>query len=259
MLRNYGSRVKYHNEVNGFNSRLDELQAALLRVKLPVLDEWNERRRAAAARYQEALAGCGLRLPFVQDWAYPVFHLVVMRHPQRDALQQRLQQAGIGTMIHYPIPPHLQPAYTELGYGAGAFPISEAIHREVLSLPMGPQLTAAKIKRAECHLIWSSTLDFENANNPYPAQRLAIQQWRRLACMVVMAEPEVIAKAREWAAGGLGQYDALHLASAMAGGADLFVTTDDRILKKMSSSQELKVAPPLAALAILEHWYDHGN
>lgn len=77
--------------------------------------------------------------------------------------------------------------------------------------------------------------------------------------MVVMAEPEVIAKAHEWAAGGLGRYDSLHLASAMAGGADLFVTTDDQILKKMSSSQALRVAPPLAALATLEHWYDHGN
>ena len=144
VLRNYGSRVKYHNEVKGFNSRLDELQAALLRVKLPVLDEWNERRRAAAARYLDGLAGSELGLPYVPKWAEPVWHLFVVRHPQRDALQQRLQQAGIGTMIHYPIPPHLQPAYAELGYGAGAFPISEAIHREVLSLPMGPQLTAVQ-------------------------------------------------------------------------------------------------------------------
>lgn len=144
VLRNYGSRVKYHNEVQGFNSRLDELQAALLRVKLPVLDEWNARRRVAAARYLNKLAGRDLTLPFVPDWAEPVWHLFVVRHPQRDELQQRLQQAGIGTMIHYPIPPHLQPAYAELGYGAGAFPISEAIHREVLSLPMGPQLTEAQ-------------------------------------------------------------------------------------------------------------------
>ena len=144
VLRNYGSRVKYHNEVKGFNSRLDELQAALLRVKLPVLDAWNERRRAAAARYLDGLAGSELGLPYVPKWAEPVWHLFVVRHPQRHALQQRLQQAGIGTMIHYPIPPHLQPAYAELGYGAGAFPISEAIHREVFSLPMGPQLTAAQ-------------------------------------------------------------------------------------------------------------------
>ncbi len=116
-----------------------------------------------------------------------------------------------------------------------------------------------KVKQVECHLIWSSTLDFENANNPYPAQRLAIQKWRNLACVVVMAEPSVIAKAHEWTAGGVGRYDALHLASATAGGANLFVTTDDRILKKMSSSQELRVTPPLAALALLENWYDHGN
>jgi dTDP-4-amino-4,6-dideoxygalactose transaminase len=85
-----------------------------------------------------------LTLPFVPDGAEPVWHLFVVRHPQRDELQQRLQQAGIGTMIHYPAPPHLQSAYAELGYGAGAFPLTEAIHREVLSLPMGPQLTEAQ-------------------------------------------------------------------------------------------------------------------
>jgi len=144
VLRNYGSRVKYHNEVKGFNSRLDELQAALLRVKLPVLDEWNQRRQDAAARYLDDLAGSELGLPFAPEWAEPVWHLFVVRHPQREELQQRLQQAGIGTMIHYPVPPHLQPAYAEWGYGVGAFPLSEAIHREVLSLPMGPQLTVAQ-------------------------------------------------------------------------------------------------------------------
>ena len=147
MLRNYGSRVKYHNAVKGFNSRLDEVQAALLRVKLRRLDAWNARRRVAAARYLDGLAGSELGLPFVPDWAEPVWHRFVVRHPQRDALQQRLQQAGIGTMIHYPIPPHLQPAYAELGFGVGAFPITEAMHREVLSLPMGPQLTAMEQAR----------------------------------------------------------------------------------------------------------------
>jgi dTDP-4-amino-4,6-dideoxygalactose transaminase len=120
------------------------LQAALLRVKLSVLDTWNARRRAAAARYLDGLAGCDVTFPYVPDWAEPVWHLFVVRHRQRDELQHRLQRAGIGTMIHYPIPPHLQPAYTELGYGAGAFPITEAIHREVLSLPMGPNLTGAQ-------------------------------------------------------------------------------------------------------------------
>ncbi|MFO1431414.1 MAG: DegT/DnrJ/EryC1/StrS family aminotransferase [Candidatus Competibacteraceae bacterium] len=140
VLRNYGSQVKYHNEVKGFNSRLDELQAALLRVKLPHLDDWNERRRQAARMYLEQLTDTDLGLPWVPEWAEPVWHLFVVRHPQRDALQQRLQQAGIGTMIHYPIPPHLQPAYAEMGFGEGTFPVTEAIHREVLSLPMGPHV-----------------------------------------------------------------------------------------------------------------------
>lgn len=140
VLGNYGSQVKYHNEVKGFNSRLDELQAALLREKLKHLDEWNDRRRIVARKYHESLAGTGLRLPFVPDWAEPVWHLYVVRSPRREALQQTLAAASIGTMIHYPIPPHLQPAYAELGYAEGTFPIAEAIHREVLSLPMGPYL-----------------------------------------------------------------------------------------------------------------------
>jgi dTDP-4-amino-4,6-dideoxygalactose transaminase len=137
VLRNYGSRVKYHNEVRGFNSRLDELQAALLRVKLPMLDEWNARRRVVATRYKECLASSGLVLPTVPEWAEPVWHLFVVRHRDRNILQEGLQDAGIGTMIHYPVPPHLQPAYEDLGWCKGSFPLSEAIHREVLSLPMG--------------------------------------------------------------------------------------------------------------------------
>ncbi len=145
ILRNYGSKVKYQNEVKGFNSRLDELQAALLRVKLRHLDKWNARRQQAAGVYLAQLADAGLTLPFVPDWTEPVWHLFVVRHPQRGALQQRLQKAGIGTMIHYPVPPHLQPAYVELGFGTGAFPITEAIHREVLSLPMGPHLTVGQL------------------------------------------------------------------------------------------------------------------
>ena len=140
ILRNYGSQMKYHNEVKGFNSRLDELQAAFLRVNLCHLDEWNARRQQAANDYLTQLTDEELTLPFVPDWAEPVWHLFVVRHPQRLALQMRLQLAGIGTMIHYPIPPHLQPAYAELGFSEGAYPLTEAIHREVLSLPMGPHL-----------------------------------------------------------------------------------------------------------------------
>ncbi|MES2151912.1 MAG: DegT/DnrJ/EryC1/StrS family aminotransferase [Pseudomonadota bacterium] len=138
---NYGSRVKYHNEVLGFNSRLDELQAALLSVKLPGLDEGNVRRRAIAARYAERLAGIpGVVLPQVPAWAEPVWHVYVIRHPERDALAARLARAGVGTVIHYPVPPHRQPAY-EAAFGAASLPLSEAIHREVLSLPMGPMMS----------------------------------------------------------------------------------------------------------------------
>ena len=141
VLRNYGSRVKYVNEVKGFNSRLDPLQAAVLGVKLRYLDEWNERRKAIAAQYLQGLAGTGLLLPQVPNWADPVWHLFVARHPQRDVLAQRLTEAGVGTLIHYPIPPHKQQAYADAGYEAGAFPLAERLAEEVLSLPIGPHLT----------------------------------------------------------------------------------------------------------------------
>lgn len=141
VLRNYGSRIKYHNEVIGFNSRLDELQAALLRVKLTKLDEWNIRRGRVAGRYLLELSGSpDLILPYVPDWAEPAWHLFVIRYAQRDALQKALTDTEIGTMIHYPIPPHLQPAYAELGIPSGQYPITETIHKEILSLPMGPHL-----------------------------------------------------------------------------------------------------------------------
>jgi dTDP-4-amino-4,6-dideoxygalactose transaminase len=140
MLGNYGSNVKYHNEVKGYNSRLDELQAAFLRAKLSVLDAWNVRRHLIATQYLSQLDDTALVLPHVPDWAEPVWHLFVVRSQQRDALQKHLGSAAIGTMIHYPIPPHLQPAYAELSYPSGAFPIAEIIHREVLSLPMGPTM-----------------------------------------------------------------------------------------------------------------------
>ncbi|MBI3285124.1 MAG: DegT/DnrJ/EryC1/StrS family aminotransferase [Burkholderiales bacterium] len=147
-LRNYGSHIKYHNEVKGYNSRLDELQAALLRVKLKKLPEWNRQRQALAQRYQQGLQDLpGLTLPYVPAWAEPVWHLYVVRHAQRDALQQHLQAAGIGSMIHYPIPPHLQGAYREMGLAAGSLPLSEQIHAEVLSLPLDPYLPAESVER----------------------------------------------------------------------------------------------------------------
>jgi dTDP-4-amino-4,6-dideoxygalactose transaminase len=140
VLGNYGSREKYVNESQGFNSRLDPLQAAILRVKLHHLDAWNERRRAIARTYDQGLAGSGLILPFAPDWVEPVWHLYVVRHSRRDALKCGLTDAGVGTLIHYPIPPHLQEAYAAMGSGRGSFPVAESMAKEVLSLPMGPHL-----------------------------------------------------------------------------------------------------------------------
>ena len=141
VLGNYGSRRKYHNEVKGFNSRLDEIQAAVLRAKLAGLDAATNRRRAIAGQYLEGMQDLPLRLPEVPTFAQPAWHLFVVRHRDRDAFQRRLSELGIGTLIHYPVPPHLQPAYAELGWKPGRFPIAEAIHSEVLSLPLWPGLT----------------------------------------------------------------------------------------------------------------------
>jgi dTDP-4-amino-4,6-dideoxygalactose transaminase len=141
VLRNYGSRVKYINEVQGFNSRLDPIQAAVLGIKLKHLDDWNIRRKALAVRYNQALAGSQFVLPEVAAWADPVWHLYVIRTRQRDAVQAWLTDRGIGTLVHYPVPPHLQQAYVGLGYRRGDFPIAEKMADEVLSLPIGPHLT----------------------------------------------------------------------------------------------------------------------
>lgn len=141
VLRNYGSRVKYHNEVVGHNSRLDELQAALLRVKLRHLDEWNRRRMEVAQRYLYELGDCKeILLPYVPEWAEPVWHLFVIRSQKRDELQEKLTQHGIGSLIHYPIPPHLSGAYKEYGWAKGYYPIAEQMANEVLSLPVGPHM-----------------------------------------------------------------------------------------------------------------------
>jgi dTDP-4-amino-4,6-dideoxygalactose transaminase len=139
-LRNYGSRVKYVNDVQGYNSRLDPVQAVALSVKLKHLDAWNERRKRLAMRYTEGLRNSGLHLPTVPPWADPVWHLYVVRSDARDTLQRRLSEAGIGTVIHYPIPPHLQQAYADGRWSKGSFPIVERMADQVLSMPMGPHL-----------------------------------------------------------------------------------------------------------------------
>jgi dTDP-4-amino-4,6-dideoxygalactose transaminase len=141
MLRNYGSKIKYHNDLRGFNSRLDELQAAVLRVKLGRLDDWNERRRKAADRYTKLLTKAEMSLPYVPEGLEPAWHLYVIRSASRDLLTATLDRHGIGNLIHYPVSPHLQAAYADLGYDRGAFPCAERLANEVLSIPMGPNLS----------------------------------------------------------------------------------------------------------------------
>jgi dTDP-4-amino-4,6-dideoxygalactose transaminase len=141
-LRNYGSQKKYYNEVIGHNSRLDELQAAVLSVKLPKLMSWTAQRQQVARLYDQQLAGLGdLALPAVAEGATHVYHLYVVRSQQRDALQQHLTEQGVGTLIHYPVPPHLQQAYAHMAIPAGSYPIAEELAATSLSLPMWPGMT----------------------------------------------------------------------------------------------------------------------
>jgi dTDP-4-amino-4,6-dideoxygalactose transaminase len=143
-LRNGGQSRRYRHEVAGINSRLDEVQAAVLRLKLHHLPAWTDRRRALAQRYREGLAGTALRLPMEQPYARSVWHLFVVRHPRRDALARGLEERGVGTLIHYPTPLHLQPAFAELGGRAGDFPVAERAAGEILSLPLYPEMTDAQ-------------------------------------------------------------------------------------------------------------------
>lgn len=146
-LRNYGSRRKYVHEVYGINSRLDDLQAAVLATKLRVLDEWNARRRRVAAFYLDALAGASLQLPVVPPWADPVWHLFVIHVEDRDRVVAGLDTVGVETIVHYPTPPHLQQVYATAGFGPGAFPVAEYLAGHVLSLPIGPHLSEAQAER----------------------------------------------------------------------------------------------------------------
>lgn len=138
MLRNYGSSRKYYHDELGMNSRLDEMQAAILRVKLPALAADNNRRAQIARRYTAGLANSPLILPYTPEHIEPVWHLYVVRHPQRNLLAERLAAAGVMTVIHYPVAPHLQPAYAAMSLAGGSLPIAERFQDEVLSLPIGP-------------------------------------------------------------------------------------------------------------------------
>lgn len=145
MLRNYGSGIKYVHEIQGLNSRMDPLQAAALKVKLEVLDQWNERRRLIAQQYLEAFRDTSLILPAVPAWCEPVWHLFVVRHRERDKLKDGLEARGVQTQIHYPIPPHEQRAFAHLGYVSEAFPLARQFSREMLSLPIGPQMKDVEV------------------------------------------------------------------------------------------------------------------
>jgi dTDP-4-amino-4,6-dideoxygalactose transaminase len=149
MLRDHGQSSKYFHDVEGYNGRLDAIQAGILRVKLRRLTAWNERRRERARRYGELFAGAEQRvtLPFVPSWSRPVYHLYVVRVLDRDRLQNDLAAAGIATGVHYPIPLHLSTAYAALGFRAGSFPVAERAAREVLSLPIYPHLELDQQRR----------------------------------------------------------------------------------------------------------------
>jgi dTDP-4-amino-4,6-dideoxygalactose transaminase len=144
MLRDHGQPKKYYHDIEGYNGRLDAIQAGILRIKLKFLSEWNEKRREAAGRYREFLGEVGqfAVAPYEPEWANAIYHLFVVRVPNRTEIMDFLSEAGVGTGIHYPIPLHLQKAYSHLGYRAGAFPVAEKMAAEILSLPMFPGITS---------------------------------------------------------------------------------------------------------------------
>jgi dTDP-4-amino-4,6-dideoxygalactose transaminase len=155
MLRDHGQARKYYHEVEGYNGRLDAIQAGILSVKLKHLAEWNAGRREAAARYRRLFteAGVGELAPFEPEWAKAVYHLYVVRARDREGLMRHLAEAGIGTGIHYPVPLHLQKAYEGLGYGAGDFPVAERVAGEIVSLPMFPGLNRASQEKVIEHIL----------------------------------------------------------------------------------------------------------
>lgn len=146
LLRNYGQKDRYYHVVEGINSRLDELQAAMLRVKLKRLDHWNEERRSLARSYDRLLGDSPVIVPSDMGYGTHVYHLYVIRSGDRDRLQAALKKEGVETLIHYPIPVHLQEAYRHLGFGEGSFPVSEKYAHEILSLPLYPGLRPEQVE-----------------------------------------------------------------------------------------------------------------
>jgi dTDP-4-amino-4,6-dideoxygalactose transaminase len=146
-LGNYGSAVKYFNQERGVNSRLDPIQAAVLSVKLKYLDQWNQRRNEIANIYRQTLMEFPVALPQTPEWADVIWHLFVIRFPERDTLQEHLKNEGVQTFVHYPIPPHLQLAYQDFNLAPGSLPVAEGYAKELLSLPMGPHLTLSAVEQ----------------------------------------------------------------------------------------------------------------
>jgi len=168
-LRNYGSDKHYYNKYMGFNSRLDEMQAAILRVKLRHLEEFNEERKTIAQLYLKGLQDTNLILPYVPEWAEPVWHQFVVRTKKRDELQEYLKSKGIGTLIHYPLPIHLQEAYQHLGYKNGDFPIAEKIANEILSLPMANEILSLPmwigLKKEDIEIVCKMIKNFKSKSD----------------------------------------------------------------------------------------------
>ena len=172
-LRDHGQAQKYYHDMEGYNGRLDSIQAGILRVKLRHLSQWNEKRRECASRYQQLLGGAveAIRLPFEPSWSKAIFHLYVVQVQNREQLQKHLGEAGIGTGIHYPIPLHLQKAYKNLGYREGDFPVSEKAAAQILSLPMFPGLTCEQQDRIARKML--EFVDAETAAGTSASARVA--------------------------------------------------------------------------------------
>jgi dTDP-4-amino-4,6-dideoxygalactose transaminase len=151
MIRDHGQAQKYYHDIEGYNGRLDAMQAAFLRIKLRHLDKWTEQRRSAATKYRDLLSAIaqetGLVVPFEPSWSQAVYHLYVIRTKERDALAAHLKSKGIQTGLHYPVPLHRQKCYLSWGYGEGSFPVTERVTAEILSLPMFPGLTTGQQER----------------------------------------------------------------------------------------------------------------
>ena len=172
MLRDHGQSRKYYHDIEGYNGRLDALQAGILNVKLGHLRSWNEQRRAKAAEYNRQLADCNaVLLPYEPSWSRGVFHLYVIRTGDRDGMMKHLKEAGIGSAIHYPVPLHLQKAYRSQNYSAGDFPVTESAASEIVSLPMFPQLTSEQLEKV-CAEVKSFTAKLQQGPAKVELERL---------------------------------------------------------------------------------------